>query len=264
MPSTPTLSNWVEQLQSQGRYTFARSEVEARPGQSPLAAQSALRRLRQQRRVVSPRRGFHVVVPPEYRAAGSPPASWFVDDLMRHLGQPYYVSLLSAAAIHGAAHQQPMVFQVVTDRPTRAMRAGRVTIRFWMAGNVEHMPVAEVRTETGTMRLASPESTAFDLVRYPSGAGDLSNAATVLSELAERLDPKSLVGVAPLVRLPDVQRLGYLLEAVGERRRAAPLAAWLEAREPRVVPLLKGVAARGVEVNARWKVAPNEELELDS
>jgi len=29
------------------------------------------------------------------------------------------VGVLSAAAIHGAAHQQPMIFQVVTDKPTR-------------------------------------------------------------------------------------------------------------------------------------------------
>jgi hypothetical protein len=50
--------------------------------------------------------GVAVVVPPEYREAGCPPASWFIHDLMRFLGQPYYVALLTAAAIHGAAHQQ--------------------------------------------------------------------------------------------------------------------------------------------------------------
>lgn len=256
------LSTWVEHLQSQGRYTFTRSEVEAGSGQSPVAAQSALRRLRRQGRIVSPRRGFHVVVPAEYRAAGAPPASWFIDDLMRHLGQPYYVSLLSAAALHGAAHQQPMVFQVVTTTPTRAVRAGRVTIRFWMASNAERMPARELQTETGIMRVATPETVAFDLVRYPSGAGQLSNAATVLAELAERLDPKALVGIAPLVRLPDVQRLGYLLDAVGEQRRTGPLAGWLGAREHRVVPLRRGVAP-GAEVDTRWNVAVNVELELD-
>jgi predicted transcriptional regulator of viral defense system len=257
-----TLSTWVEHLQSQGRYIFTRAEVEAGSGQSPVAVQSALRRLRRQGRIVSPRRGFHVVVPAEYRAAGSPPASWFVDDLMRHLGQPYYVSLLSAAALHGAAHQQPMVFQVVTATPTRAVRTGRVTIGFWMAGNAERMPATELQTETGTMRVATPETVAFDLVRYPSGAGQLSNAATVLAELAERLDPKALVGIAPLVRLPDVQRLGYLLDAVGEHRRTGPLAGWLGARGHRVVPLRRGVAT-GAEVDQRWKVAVNDELELD-
>jgi hypothetical protein len=99
-------------------------------------------------------------------------------------------------------------------------------------------------------------------VRYPSGAGQLSNAATVLAELAERLDPKALVGIAPLVRLPDVQRLGYLLDAVGEHRRTGPLAGWLGARGHRVVPLRRGVAT-GAEVDQRWKVAVNDELELD-
>ena len=123
------MSIWVEQLQSRGRYTFTRTEAESGTGRSFVAAQSALRRMKQQQRIVSPRRGFYVIVPPEYRATGSPPASWFVDDLMHHLGQPYYVGLLSAAAIHGAAHQQPMVFQVVTNKPTREMRAGKVIIR---------------------------------------------------------------------------------------------------------------------------------------
>ena len=31
---------------------------------------------------------------------GSPPASWFIDDLLEYLGQSYYVGLLSAAEIH--------------------------------------------------------------------------------------------------------------------------------------------------------------------
>ena len=181
---------------------------------------------------------------------------------MRHLGQPYYVSLLSAAALHGAAHQQPMVFQVVTATPTRAVRVGRVTIRFWMASNAELMPANELQTETGIMRVATPETVAFDLVRYQSGAGQLSNAATVLAELAERLDPKALVAIAPLVRLPDVQRLGYLLDAVGQQRRTGPLAGWLEARGHRVAPLRSGVAP-GADVDTRWKVAVNDALELD-
>ena len=99
---------WVEQLQSQGRYTFTRAQVESDTGRSFVAAQTALRRLREQGRIVAPRRGFYVVVPPEYRAAGSPPASWFIDDLMRHLGVRYYLGALTAAAYHGATHQRAM------------------------------------------------------------------------------------------------------------------------------------------------------------
>jgi len=253
---------WVEQLQSVGRYTFTRAQAESDTERSFVAAQSALRRLKEQGRVVSPRRGFYVVVPPEYRAAGSSPATWFIDDLMRHLGQPYYVGLLSAAAIHGAAHQQPMVFQVVTSKPTREMRAGKVAIRFSMSSLVERLPVVEQQTETGTMRVAAPETCAFDLVRYPEAAGHLSNAATVLAELAERLDARKLVDVAPLVRLPDVQRLGYLLDAVGQSEVAAPLAEWVAKKQPRAVPLQAGEAANA-EADPRWRVVPNAELEVD-
>lgn len=262
MPSKLPLSRWVEQLQSQGRYTFTRGEAEAKTGRSFVAAQSALRRLKEQSRIVSPRRGFYVVVPPEYRTAGSPPASWFVDDLMRFLKQPYYVGLLSAAAIHGAAHEQPMVFQVITSKPIREMHAGRVVLRFSMNRKAEQMPLIDVQTETGSMRVATPETTAFDLVRYPAAAGHLSNAATVLAELAERVDVDALAALAPLVRMPDVQRLGYLLEAVGEHRLANPLADWLRTRSPRVVPLRPGTPTDATP-DRRWHVLPNEKLELD-
>jgi predicted transcriptional regulator of viral defense system len=253
---------WVEQLQSRGRYTFTRAQAEYETERSFVAAQTALRRLKEQGRVVSPRRGFYVVVPPEYRAVGSPPASWFIDDLMRHLGQPYYVGLLSAAAIHGAAHQQPMAFQVITSKPTRQMLVGKVRIQFLMSRNVEQMPVAERQTETGTMRVATAEATAFDLVRYPAAAGHLSNVATVLSELVEQLDGQALVRIAPIVRLPDVQRLGYLLDTIGEGEVAARLASWLQQQGPRPVPLQPGEAAHAGADN-RWHVRPNAELELD-
>jgi len=253
---------WIEQLQSMGRYTFTRAQAESATGRSFVAVQTALRRLKEQGRVVAPRRGFYVLVTPEYRAVGSPPASWFIDDLMHHLGQPYYVGLLSAAAIHGAAHQQPMVFQVVTSKPTREMRAGKVAIRFSMSSLVEQLPVIERQTETGTMRVATPETTAFDLMRYPAAAGYLSNAATVLSELAERLDARALVTIAPLVRLPCVQRLGYLLDAVGQGEVAAPLAEWLAGKRARAVPLWPGEPV-DVDIDQRWHVLPNVELEVD-
>lgn len=262
MSSRPTMSHWIELLQSRGRYTFTRTEAESETGRSFVAAQSALRRLKERGRIVSPRRGFYVVVPPEYRAAGSPPASWFIDELMRYLGQPYYIGLLSAAAIHGAAHQRPLVFQVVTSKPTRAIRVGKVAVQFSMSSRVEQMPVMEKQTETGTMHVATPETTAFDLVRYQAGAGHLSNAATVLAEMAERLDSRALVTIAPLVGLPDVQRLGYLLDAIGASDLTGPLARWLQKRRPRAVPLRPGEPA-DAEVDRRWHVLRNAELEVD-
>jgi predicted transcriptional regulator of viral defense system len=258
-----SLAAFVEDLQAGGRYTFTRAEAAAAGERSEVALEAALRRLKARRRIASPRRGFSVVVPLEYRAASCPPASWFIDDLMRFLGQRYYVGLLSAAAIHGAAHQQPMVFQVVTSRPTRPVRAGRVRIAFHMSGHVEETPVAKVQTETGYMRVSTPEATAYDLVRFAPAAGHLSNVATVLRELAEKLDPKRLARLAASHAVPTVQRLGYLLDYLGEHGLAAPLAASLDARRRRAVRLAPGEPRRKARPDSRWRVIPNVTVEPD-
>jgi predicted transcriptional regulator of viral defense system len=180
-----------------------------------VARSAALRRLKTKGRIVCPRRGFFVIVPLEYGSAGSPPASWFIDALMSYLGQPYYVGLLSAAELHGAAHHRPQVFQVLTDMPTRPVQAARVRIEFHRSQNIHEAQVERVKTETGSMRVSTPEETAIDLVRYPAACGHLDNVVTVLIELAERIHPEALAQVARRARRPDAQRLGYLLERLG-------------------------------------------------
>jgi len=50
---------------------------------------------------------------------------------MAYLEQPYYVGLLGAASLHGAAHQQPQQFQVVTTTPQREVRKKGLAIRFF-------------------------------------------------------------------------------------------------------------------------------------
>jgi hypothetical protein len=117
------------------------------------------------------------------------------------------------------------------------------------------MPTTGIQTETGTMRVATPETTAFDLVRYQAAAGHLGNVVTVLGELAERIDGQALVEMAHLVKLPDVQRLGYLLDALGESELAAPLAEWLKIQSPRAVPLLPGELAEA-GIDELWRVRP--------
>ncbi len=123
-------------------------------------AKKAVQLLVAKRRLAVPRRGFYIIVPMEYREAEAPPPSWFIDDFMKFLGQPYYVGLLSAAALHGAAHQQPQEFHVVTNKQLRRVDAGRARIRFFRKLHIERTPTMEVQTETGGMRVSStPPST---------------------------------------------------------------------------------------------------------
>lgn len=258
-----SMTAFVDALQSKGRYTFTQAEAMSADKRSDIALEAALRRLKQKGRIANPRRGFYVIVPVEYREAGCPPANWFIDDLMRFLRQSYYVGILSAAAIHGAAHQQPMLFQVITDRPTRPAQAGRVRIGFHMGRHVEKAPVIEIQTETGSMRVSTPEVTAFDLIRFAPSAGRIGNVITVLHDLVEKIDPQALTSLANMYAASDVQRLGYLLERLGENRLADPLAVRLKARRYRPILLAPGQAKSDAPADPRWRVIPNETVEVE-
>jgi predicted transcriptional regulator of viral defense system len=263
MANPGTLYHWIQALPENGRYLFSRLDAEAATNASKEAVQATIRRLKKRGSLVSPRRGFYVVVPPEYRSAGCPPATWFVDDLMQHLGRDYYVALLTAAALHGVGHQQPMSFQVIADAIERDIQLGRVRIEFHVSKKVHGAVTTRLQTETGTMVVATPETTAFDLVRYSSASGYWSNIATVLGELVERIDPKPLVEGARRVAQSDVQRLGWILDFLGHEELASALSLFLQGKRLVATRLSIHCEATSAILNARWKVLVNDEVEPD-
>lgn len=263
MASPGTLHNWIEALPEDGRYVFTRAETRAVTDASEAAIKMTLYRLKRSGAIVSPRRDFFVLVPREYRSAGCPPATWFIDDLMRHRERRYYVALLSAAALHGSWHQQPMAFQLITDAAERDIEIGRVRIDFRVSNRFDSAATQSMQTETGNMIVATPETTAFDLVRFPSAAGYWNNVATVLAELSQELDPKLLAAGAKRVARSDVQRLGWLLEFVGERALADALAATLAGVRLQPTPLTSNRDATDATPDSRWHVLVNDVVEVD-
>lgn len=259
-----TVENWVDALQTQGRYTFLRQEVVSGSGLSAEAVKKALQRLVRRGRVLKVKDYFYVIVPLEYLNAGGPPVAWFIHDLMSAMKLPYYVALLTAAAQYGASHQQPQEFQVITDRSVRPLRIGRVRIRFFASKFMETAAARDIKTPTGSMRVATPETTAVDLVRFVRAAGHLGNVATVLAELSSSLDPKKLLAAVRLVSdVPNTRRLGYLLDHVHARSLADPIHVWLKRQSTRPVLLSSGRSARDVPEDSRWHVLINQPIEAD-
>ena len=258
-------AQWLRTRLTRGRYTFTHAEAVDGLRRTPLAVSKALRRLVGRGLLVSPRRGFYIIVPGEFDISGAPPAQWFIHDLMGYMEQPYYVGLLTAAAQHGASHQAAQVFQVVTDRPTRPMKTGRIRIEFLMKSDIEGTPSTRVKTPTGYMTMSTPEATALDLVRYYKAAGHLNHVATVLEELAESVDGEELVQAAQAggYEMVVIQRLGYLLEQVGAESVTDGLAAVVAERSPQAVPLRPDRSRKGCPVVARWRVAVNDVVESD-
>ena len=263
MSNPGALHRWIETLPSDGRYVFSRQEAESAGSVSAAAVQATLRRLKKRGAIVSPRRGFYVTVPAEYRAAGCPPAPWFIDDLMHHLGRRYYVGLLSAAALHGAAHQQPMAFQVVTDAVERPIEVGRIRIEFHRSQLLNAAATVEMQTETGSMIVSTAETTAFDLVRFPAAAGYWSNIATIVGELSEKMSPNLLAEGAKRVARSDVQRLGYLLDRLSRSDLAEALANALTGNRLVPVPLNSQLESEGAALDPRFRVLINDDVEPD-
>jgi predicted transcriptional regulator of viral defense system len=256
-------AQWIREQASRGHYHFSTEQAREGLGGSRVAVQAALRRLKKKGAVATPQRGFHVIVPPEYHALGCLPPEQFIPQLMEYLGQPYYAGLLTAARYQGAAHQQPQVFQVLVARKRLPIQCGRVSVEFVTRHNVAEMPKDSIRTPRGPLWLSSPEGTAFDLVGYPHHSGGLNNVATVLAELAEKLDPSRLIAAAPLSPLPWVQRLGYLLDLVGEVERANLLARYVADSAVATTPLVPALDHDRAPRDARWKLVVNVAVEPD-
>lgn len=246
--SRQALSRYLDHLLSEGRCVFTALEAEDELGVGHRSFLDAAERLQRSQKLLSPRQGFYVVVPPQYASWGAPPTTWFIDALMRWEGEAYYVGLLKAAELHGATHQAVMQFQVVCGKRLREIQAGRSLIVFYFRKRMDTPPagVEERKTDTGTMKISSAALTALDLLRYPQASGGVDSVATVLAELAPAMDADELASLSTNVERSVVQRLGYLLDWLGEERLTERL--------------LNGLREKGA---MRWTELERESLDPD-
>ena len=265
-----TLSSYLTDLLADGRVSFTREEAVTALGVTPRGFLKAAERLQKKGALLNPRHGFYVVVPPQYLARGAPPPPWYIDDLMKHEEHPYYVGLLKAAELHGATHQAVMQFQIVTDKRMPKIRAGRSILAFFYRRDMQAVASAllDQKTDTGRMKISSPELTALDLLRYAHAAGTIDSITAVLSELGAKLKPEPLRQLAPAFERSVTQRLGYLLEHLKQRSTAEGLQAYLQQTRPLPwVELDPGRAvarsAEPVERNVRWNVLVRRRPELN-
>lgn len=214
---------YISDLATRGQYHFSTTDMVRALRISHNAARQSLFRLVKRGLVSSPARGFYVVIPPEYRRLGSLPADQFLPALMEWRKIRYYAGLLTAAQYHGAAHHRPQVFQAMVEKNEPPIHIGSVRIFFIARKQLRKVPTQTFNTPRGGVRVSTPEATAIDLAGYPQHAGGLDQVATVLSELAEKIDEKRLPLAAKSAPIPWAQRLGYLLELVGAKEKVDAL-----------------------------------------
>ena len=254
---------YVERLASAGRCSFSSGEARAALRVSADAALLALNRLGKQKLLASPARGFYVIVPPQGPLPRVSSSRAVCSRLMKWLQRSYYVCLLSAAELHGAAHQRPQALQVFLGGKRRPIICGRVRVDFMVHKKLGAVPVQTVNTPRGGLVVSTPEATALDLVGYAQRAGGLNLVATVLSELAKRLDPQKLAAAANASPIVWAQRLGYLMQLIGAVDRVGPLHEYVRTRARDATPLSPRSPFRTSQRNVEWKVYVNANVEAD-
>ena len=209
-------TEYLEKLRSTGRRYFTSQEIIQDLGLSSDAVKSGLSRLKRGKKIISPISGLYVIVPPEYKSYGSIPAAELIPIMMKYINAEYYVALLSAGEFYGAAHQKPMVFQVVTDRRIKhSLKFGQVQIKLIHKKSLTDLPTKDFTVSSGYLKVATPELVAIDLLKFQKHAGGMNNIATVLSEIVESIDVKKLISLAEkLNERYQLQRLGYIIEKI--------------------------------------------------
>lgn len=263
MKSYSYLIKYVEDLRKQGKYLFLKNDAVQALSVTDNALQKSISRLIKKRKIAYLKKGLYQIIPVEYESSGSLPVEWIINNLMSHLGIPYYVGLLSAAAFHGASHQATQVFQIICPKQIPDLNLGVFKICFYRSKELATIPTQELKTPAGYIKVSTPEGSAFDLIRYFHQAGHLNHVATALSELAETINANKLPPIAANLSLRYAQRLGYLLDLLGYESLTKPLYHFIEHKHPRYIPLRPDSPIQNAEKNKKWHIIINEKIEAD-
>lgn len=258
------LDEYLDELRSKGRYAFTLDEVKDKFPVSDKALSQNLFRLKKKKKIVQVRKQFYTLLPAEYANQGIIPVNMFIDDMMKALGKKYYVGLISAAALHGAGHQQPMETFIITERPAlRNIKNKKLKLNFFIKNDWNSEDVIDIKTEAGYMNVSSPELTALDLLYYAESIG-MNRIITILEELIEVIKPSNLKKTAKCYsQTAAIQRLGYLVEVeLGNEKLGEALYKTITDKMGVNIPLMPGRAKIGI-INPRWKIIRNVKIESD-
>ena len=247
------IREWIHSREIRGKSTFSIADVKDAFAERPARSiNTELSRQVSRGRVQSVYRGFYVIVPVQYQLKGVVPPVYYIDGLMDYVGKPYYVGLLSAAAMHGATHQRAMKTQVMTVLP-RIKASGKNSLLDWSyRQQIPEAFIVKKNAEIGMLCYSGPE------LGY-------QRVATVLAELMDSVDMGKVGELLPFTTVATIQRFGYLLEYVLSRQdQADALFQVLKTQGSWNSILLSNDRDRRVGAPAnRWHVNGNIDIEVD-
>lgn len=263
------ISSWIIDRLASGAYSFdidlLKNELKDK---TPVSIKRSLARLTDQKKIISIHKGFYIIIPPAYKNMGVLPPVMFVDELMKYLKRPYYISLLSAAALHGAAHQQPQSHYICTNLPSlRSTNKNGISIEYISKRKFREYHIIQKKTETGYVNVSDPLLTCIDLINYKKSVGGLNRASTIINELSDEVNILNMDStIFELAQKADLQRLGYLWEYELEQNDLADHLFGIYNNRTEKLRSYKLINSKPTNHNSqknRWKINVNTTIEID-
>lgn len=258
-------SDFLRTVRSNGRYAFTIDELVNVIPKPIRNIRKDLDRLKEKNEIVNIRRGFYTILPPEYQNMGVIPVDFYIDELMKYIAKIYYVGLYSAAMYHGAAHQQPQEFYIISKSPKpRRIKSDDFLINFSEKKNFPQYGVEEKKTETGYFKISNKELTFLDLIYFEQSIVGYSRIVTILEELSESLN---LIKMREVVKndfpISTFQRAGYIAENILNNNKLATIFEIKLAKLKLKTVLLKSSGQQIGDKDDKWNVVINTQIDSD-
>ena len=258
-------ADYIKQLRSNGRYAFTEDDLYKSVIKPKKNIRKDIDRLRDKGVIKNIRRGFYTIIPDEYSNMGILPVELYADDLMIYLHKKYYVGLFSAAMLHGAAHQQPQEYYIVTASPKpRNIKKEKLIINFSEKRKFPAYGIEEKKTSTGYLKLSNKELTFFDLIYYVKYLGGMNRIITILDELREDIKINKFKDVVKNYFPNTVfQRAGYILDHIFHEEKLSDVIENKLSSEKMSIALLNPSGKKLGAVDNKWKVRVNSKIESE-
>uniref|UniRef100_UPI004047618D type IV toxin-antitoxin system AbiEi family antitoxin domain-containing protein n=1 Tax=Roseivirga sp. TaxID=1964215 RepID=UPI004047618D len=261
-----SVADFVGKCLAYEQYAFSWDELKLEVPKTDIALRHELVRLSRKKEVLTLRQGFYLILPPRYKAFGKLPLEFYSEKLFKFLGKPYYIAFFSAAAFHGASHQQVQQSYLMTKIPNiRDIKKGNIYLSISATSKWPNKNIQQRKSDAGIFNISSPALTAIDLIHYQSRMGGLNRILAILEELAESMTTEDIQELHQWYpHTSSIQRLGFLLEELLEENTLTlPLKDHLKSRNYFPVLLSPEKDSKPGGANNTWKVDANIELESD-
>ena len=238
-----TIRKWIQSLEEKGIYSFSMQELkEVFPLLKEKTILNTLGTLKKQGKLLPLWNGIYSIVRfvdignatdnKAIREEGKP--YFYIETLMQHLKREYYVALLSAVEVYLSPKEalQANEITVITSLPPlRDSFRGQGKIRYFVKKDIKNLREIGVKRKTlpfsikeRTLRVASLELTAVDLLLYEKEIGGIQKAVEVIQRIKKHLSWQELPTEVILSTPVSIfQRLGYVLSFIKEEELAEGL-----------------------------------------